>query len=211
MGAFVERLREDLFINRLKPLLAFENRLLEGDLRRGVGAEGLAFLNADRFERIDHGFVASEPGLDLDDAIQRLKEAQVVWNGGVEDDAKRVDELRVRRMGGLRERVDPSPFAIGHCVGDICIIPALEVGTKNRKALVSRGWHGNVAVRNLVLIAGRKDEVLSAFTLVDAGGTHVFDGCLPAVVHGTRDRAVSAGGISSTTGPTSLVLKNGIK
>ena len=183
MSAFIERRNEDALILGLEPSVGFENSLLEDLLGRGVGVEGLTFLDADGLERIDHGLVAGQPGLYLDDAIERLKETHVVGNGGVEDYVDGVDELRVRRMRGLRERVDLDPFAVGDCSRDISVTAALQIRTKQRIALVGRGWHGDVSGGNLVFVAGRQDQVLAAFSFVDAGGADVLDGGLPAVVH----------------------------
>ena len=75
--------------------------LLEDFLGSGVGVEGLALLDADGFEVIDHDLVAGEPGLDLDDAVERFVKAQVIGNGGVEDYVDGVDELGVGGMSGL--------------------------------------------------------------------------------------------------------------
>ena len=85
MGAFVEGMREDIFIERLEPSVGFENGPLQDVLGCGVGVEGLALLDADGFELVNHGAVALEPWLRLDDAIERLEEAHVVGNGCVED------------------------------------------------------------------------------------------------------------------------------
>jgi hypothetical protein len=115
VGAFVEGRNEDAFVLGLEPCVGFEESLLEDVLGGGVGVEGLALLDADGFEVIDHDLVAGEPGLDLNYAVERLEEAEVVGDGGVEDYVDGVDELGVRGMSGLRERVDFDPFCIGDC------------------------------------------------------------------------------------------------
>ena len=147
------------------------------------GLKGLPFLDADGLELVDHGAVALEPGLRLDHAVERLEEAQVVGNGGVEDYVDGVDELRLRRMSGLRERIELDPLAVGDCLGDISVTAALKVGPKECIALVGRGRHGDVSGGNVVFVAGGQDQVLAAFSLVDPGGADVLDGGLPAVVH----------------------------
>ena len=92
-----------------------------------VGIEGLALLDADRLELIDHHLVAFEPGLALHEAVERLEEAQVVGDRAVEHDVDRIDELRRRRIGRLRERIELDPLAVGDRLGDVGVAAALQI------------------------------------------------------------------------------------
>ena len=57
----------------------------------GIRREGFALLDTDRLQRIDHRAVALQPGLGLDDAVQRLVEMYIVGNGRVVENAGRID------------------------------------------------------------------------------------------------------------------------
>ena len=50
----------------------------------GIGGEGLALLNTDHTQRVDHGPVAFDPGLLLDEAVEMVVVAAVVGDDGVE-------------------------------------------------------------------------------------------------------------------------------
>ena len=79
-----EEWRQAGIIFLLQPCASFLRRRGEERLGRVTGLEWLALLDAQRFELIDHGAIALEPGLFLYDAIEVLKEAGVVADRDLE-------------------------------------------------------------------------------------------------------------------------------
>ena len=65
-------------------------RELPSSSRRGL--KGLPFSMPIDLSMIDHRLVPLQPRLALDEAVERLEEAQVVGDGVVEDDVDGVDE-----------------------------------------------------------------------------------------------------------------------
>src|SRR6476646_10527082 len=95
-------------------------------LRPRVGKEGLAFLDADRLERINHRIVSFEPRLCLNDTVERLEETLVVGDGAVVDEVDRVDKRRCRRRYGFREWIELDPLAVGDRLGNVGLAAALR-------------------------------------------------------------------------------------
>ena len=114
----------------------------------------------------------------------------------------------------LREGIELDALAVGDGLGDVGVAAALEVGAQQGIARVGLRRQRDVALRCRLLVAGRQDEVFAALPLVDAGRSDILQRRLPGLVDAAGDRRrlpVAAGGISSTIGPTSLVLKKGIR
>jgi len=125
-----------------------------------------------------------QPRLGLHEAIERFEVAQVVGNGGVEHDAERVDKagLRAAFSACFRERIKLHAFTVGDRSRDVGIAAALEVGAENRIALISIRLKWDVAVRDVLLVVRRENQVFAAFALVHAGGADVLQRVLPSIV-----------------------------
>lgn len=74
----------------------------------------------------------------------------------------------------LRERVDLDPLAVGDRFSDLGVGRALKIGAKQSIALISLRLHRNITSRNLVFVAGRKNQVLATLPLVNASRAHVL-------------------------------------
>jgi len=133
---------------------------------------------------------ASDPRLALHEAVERLEEAHVVGDRAVEHDVDRVDELRLRGTRRLRQRVELHALAVRDGFGDVGFAAALEVGAQEGEAAVGARRQGNVAIRDLLFVAGRQDGLFAALALVHAGGADVFDRRLPPVIDASRDRVL---------------------
>ncbi len=179
----------------------------------GVGVEGLALLDADGLELVDHDLVTGEPRLGLDDAVERFKIAHVPGDGGVVDHVDRIDELGRRRMSSLRERVELDPLAVGDGFGDVGLAAALvRIGAQQGVALVVVGLQGDVAGRAACPCSpGGRMRYLPPLPLsTPAGPTSSSAACQQSSMEPVIEPS-PAEGISSTTGPTSFVLKKGIR
>src|SRR5262245_60780963 len=65
------------------------------------GLNGLPFSITIDFSMSIIALVTRQPRLDLDNAIKRLKETVVIWNGGVVDNIDGIDEFCGLRVGRL--------------------------------------------------------------------------------------------------------------
>ena len=86
MSAFVKRRRKNSLILKIKPGMRFTRSVIQNPLRVRIGIEWFPLLDADGLKLINHDFVAFKPWLSLHEAIERLKETQIVGNGAVEHD-----------------------------------------------------------------------------------------------------------------------------
>ena len=136
-SAFVKRRRENRLILQVSPACASPAASFR-IFCVSVGIEWFPLFDADGLELIDHDFVAFQPWFSLHEAVERLKETQIVGDGAVERDVINVHELCRRRMGGLRERIDLDPLAVCDGFSDIGVAATLEGRTQDSKTRVSR-------------------------------------------------------------------------
>jgi len=102
LTAFIERRLEEAFVPDVKPPMCVSGRVLKHIRRSRTGIERFAFLDPNRLDLVDHGLVAFEPRLPLDEAVERLEKADVVGDRAVECNVDHVDEGRRRRSGRRR-------------------------------------------------------------------------------------------------------------
>ena len=143
------------------------------------GLEGLAFFDAEGGELVDHDAVAVDPVFGLDDGVEVIEEGGVVLDGGVEVDVFDVGEGGAGRVRGGGVRVDAHLFAVGDGGGDVGGGVALEVGAEEHVTAEGVGLQREEAGGDLLFVAGRKDDELTAFAFVDAHEAGVFEGHLP--------------------------------
>ena len=179
--------------------------------RLAARGERPTLLDADRLQRVDHRPVPGQPRLGLHDAVQRIEIAGVVGDGRVEQDVDRVDEGGFRWVSRRRKRIDPNAFPVSDRIGDAGVVGAAIVGPQQGEGLVGRRVQRDVAVGHAAEWSGGRTRYLPPFPLsTPAGPTSSIAVCQQSSTEPTIV-PVSAGGISSTTGPTSLVLKTGMK
>jgi hypothetical protein len=81
--------------------MSFACGVAQNLLGTGVWVEWFALFDADHRKLVDHDSIPFVPRLSLHEAVERLKEAQVVWNRAVEHGVDRIDELCRWRIGCL--------------------------------------------------------------------------------------------------------------
>ena len=99
----------------------------------------------------------------LHELVELLVEAEVVGVDGVEAELGPVQPLVVPRSVGLDQRVDPGLLHVGHAAKG----PQHDPVGRGRAAV------GEVAVRDLLLVAGRQEQVAATLALVGSGDAHV--------------------------------------
>lgn len=134
--AFEERLRKGALVFEFQPRMGLARGALENVLRFHIWIEGLAFLDADRFELVNHCPVTLQPGLVLDDAVKRLEVAQIVRNCRIKHDINCVGEYCGWRVLRLCERVKLDPRAIRDGLGNVGIATALGRGPQQGKTAI---------------------------------------------------------------------------
>ena len=70
MRAFIKRRLENVLVMQIQIGMSFEDSFFQDSLCLCVGIEWLAFLDADRFQLIDHDLVPREPRFALHHAVQ---------------------------------------------------------------------------------------------------------------------------------------------
>ena len=152
-----------------------------------VGRERLALADADR------GGEAAQLGVDevdrllLDDVIELLVELEIVGVDRVERHLRPVDELHLRRVARLAERIDLD--ALAEHLRSRVRLAVHEEAAKSQEVHIRWRLRDEIAAfRQLALVAGWDDQILAALALVRAGCAHVHDETEERVV----DRAGSA-------------------
>jgi hypothetical protein len=181
-----------------QPISSIDTRIPDDRARRGVGdrngvgqdslhalvgLERLAFFHADGGEETACLGGQHFQGLLLDHLVEVNVEGVVVGVDGVERLTGAADELHLRRVFLLGERVDAQivdHVLFGH-------IETLRNGSPHEDPHVigSRPDH-EVPVRHLAFVAWREDEILAALSLVWTGRAHVLDIAEPGIVEGTE-------------------------
>ena len=172
------------------------------------GANSTCF-DANRFELVDDHLVAGQPRLCLHDAVQSVEEPRIIGNSRVEQYIDRIDK-RWYPGGSQRRALHPNAFAIGDCVGDVTVSGTAIVRPQQRIRLLCRRWWRSRPVGDVAVMVGMDRYLPPAPLSAPSGPTSSIAVCQQSSIRPTMT-PVSAGGISITTGPTSLVSKNGMK
>ena len=103
------------------------------------GSNGLPFSMPIDFNGSIIALSRVEPWLALHEAVERLEEAKVVRDRRIVDDAERVEEDGLGRIGRLAERIELDPLAVRHSRFDVGVAPALQDRAQQRIALIVGG------------------------------------------------------------------------
>jgi hypothetical protein len=160
----------------------------------GVGVEGLAFVDSDRAQGVDHRLVPGQPGLGLDEPVQNVEEVGRVGDGCVEHLIGGIDESGRSRVVGIAEWVDPNALAVCDGPADVVVAAAVQVRPQKGEARVRQTRQHDVPVRYRAVKVRRKDQVPAPLASVRPCGADVFQRVLPAVVDAARDRRITSRG-----------------